>query len=102
MRDVRITKISIDDGGRLLVFPELGPSESFEFVYRAARGAHWDTAERALYTAAPVTSTYPERFGHIVSAIASEYGCRLQLAAEVGWSNVPDDIRKAILLEHAT
>lgn len=101
MREVRVTAISIDDAGRLLLRPELGPGETFEFIYRAARAVHWDTAAQALCTAAPVTGSYRARFASVLAAAASEYGCRLVLAPEITWDRVPADIRDGIVQEAA-
>lgn len=92
-----ITKVAIDGEGRILVYPALASDRDFEHIHRAARGAYWDDSERAIYAAAPVTSSYSERFSHIVSAAASEYGCRLVLSPEATWSNVPRDVRESIL-----
>ncbi len=96
MTRVEITEVSIAKDGRLLVCPSLPAGESFEFVYRAARGASWDADLHALYTEAPKTSSYPERFRHIVEAVASEYGRELVLTDETKWHEVPSDVRRSI------
>ncbi|MCP4239295.1 MAG: hypothetical protein GY772_01925, partial [bacterium] len=50
-----ISRIRVASDGRLLVFPALPSGETFEFIYRAARGAQWDSEQGALYTEAPTT-----------------------------------------------
>lgn len=97
MSKLLITRIAIDPEGRILVYPNLPAGQDFEQIHRAARGAYWDPSERAIFTAAPVTGSYPERFSHILAAAASEYGCTLCLSRRVAWSNVPDEIREDIL-----
>ena len=96
MTRVAITKVSVAKDGRLLVYPSLPAGETFEFIYRAARGASWDASLNALYTEAPKTSSYPERFRHIVEAVASEYGRALVLTHETTWHKVPSDVQRSI------
>ena len=91
-----ITKVSVDEDGRLLVYPLLPADETFEFIYRAARGANWDPDQHALYTEAPKTSSYSERFRHIVEAVASEYGRNLVLTNETVWHDVPSEVQQSI------
>jgi len=64
--------------------------------YRAARGARWDDSARALYTAAPETSSYFDRFQHIAEAAADEYGKLLVVSEQTEFTNVPDDLEKKI------
>jgi hypothetical protein len=93
---VAITKVSIGKDGRLLVYARLPAGETFEFIYRAARGAYWDADLQALYTEAPRTSSYRERFRHIVEAVAAEYGRDLVLTDESRWHEVPSDVQRSI------
>ncbi len=44
-----------------------------------------------------MTSSYPERFSHILAAAASEYGCTLVLSERVHWSDVSTEIREGIV-----
>ncbi len=96
MTRVAITKLTVAKDGRLLVYAPLPAGETFEFIYRAARGAYWDVELQALYTEAPRTSSYLERFRHIVEAVASEYGRELVLTDETTWHEVPSDIQRSI------
>ena len=93
---VAIANVAVDNDGRLLVYPTLPDGETFEFIYRAARGARWDHERHFLYTEPPKTASYADLFGHILDAIASEYGRELFLNDDTGWQDVPSQVREAI------
>jgi hypothetical protein len=48
MNAVSISKIRIDGAGRLHMTPASNPNETFQFIYRAARGVEWDDGERGF------------------------------------------------------
>ena len=96
MGQLLVDSVRIDEDGRLLVVPDLSPDRDLAFIYRAARGARWDEAERALYTPAPETSSYFERFQHIAEAAAHEYGELLTLSERTQFANVPASLEQEI------
>ena len=96
MGQLSVKSVSIDEDGRLLVMPDLPPDRDFAFIYRAARGARWDKAERALYTPAPESSTYFDRFQHIAEAAADEYGELLVVSERTRFANVPSPLEEEI------
>jgi hypothetical protein len=89
MGQLSVKSVRIDEDGRLLVIPDLPPDRDFAFISRAARAARWDEAERALYTPAPETSTYFDRFQHLAEAAADEYGELLVVSERTQFANVP-------------
>jgi hypothetical protein len=93
MRSVPLANVAIDQKGWMRLYPA---DETFEFIYRAASGVHWDTKDRFLHAKEPGEWTYPFYFKQIVSAVVSEYGVKIQLTRETKWSSVPDDVRVAI------
>ncbi len=96
MRRVAIQKVALDNDGWLFVYPTLPHGETFEFIYRAARGARWDPERHALFTEPPRVASYADLFSHILDAVASEYGCELFLHDDTEWQNVPPQVREAI------
>ena len=94
MRRVAISKVAVDNDGRLLVYPTHG--ETFEFIYRAARGARWDHERHFLYTGPPKAASYADFFCHILDAVASEYGRELFLNDDTEWLDVPSQVREEI------
>ena len=97
MHNIAITDIKLDESGRLLVVPDLGPGEDFAFVYRAAMGISWCPEDRALLSPAlrPGGWSYSDWFKQIQRAAADEYGVTLAVNGSTTWS-VPEDVRKEI------
>ncbi len=96
MRRVAISKVAVDNDGRLLVYPTLPHGDTFKFIYRAARGARWDQERHFLYAEPPKAASYADLFGHILDAVASEYGRELFLNDDTEWQDVPRQVREAI------
>jgi hypothetical protein len=96
MRQTAIDEIAIDQAGRLLVRPRLGPAHDFAFIYRDASGVRWDAGSRSLVAPAPETWSYLDWLKQIVAAVSSEYGHRLQLTPETRWSGVPAELQSSI------
>jgi hypothetical protein len=92
-KHVLISKVEIDAKGWFRLYPA---GECYDHIYRAAAGVEWDKAGGFLHDKEPGTWTYPAYFGHIVSAVASEYGDALAVSPATEWLNVPADIRAAI------
>ena len=96
MGQLNVESVRIDEDGRLLVVPALPPDRDFAFIYRAALGARWDEVERALYTPAPETSSYFDRFQQIAEASADEYGELLVVSSQTQFANVPESLEQEI------
>jgi len=96
MGQLSVESVRIDEDGRLLVVPHLPPDRDFAFIYRAARGARWDQAERTLYMPAPKSSSYFDCFQHIAEAAADEYGELLVVSERTQFANVPDSLEEEI------
>ena len=98
----RIDEVRIADSGALLVVPRPDEAPDFTWIYRAALEVSWDSTWAALSTPAPVTGTYPSRFGFVVGAAKSEYGVILELTEKTLWVNIPDAIREEIKAQSAS
>jgi len=88
-----IAEVGIDAKGRLFVRPS---STSFDYIYRAAMGVNWDPGLGRLYGPKPKELDQLQWFERIVGAAAAEYDIHLTLGPQVNWSNVPDQLRRAI------
>jgi hypothetical protein len=85
-----IVEVRIDDGGRLLVRPQVG---TFPHIYRAAMEVRWDPDNRTLFSPKPREWSYLRWFQQIVAAAAGEYGVHLVITRDTTWTNVPDALR---------
>jgi hypothetical protein len=90
MKQNRIVEVRIDDEGRLLVRTA---ETSFEQIYRAALGVHWDESAQALVSPVPDRWSHADWFTQILSAAADEYGMELILDTATAWVGVPPDAR---------
>lgn len=93
MRYDKITKIEIDDSGRLLITPD---TEKFTMIYRSAAEVHWDNNVNALYSPKPREWSYLDWYKHIVSLIATDCNCRLLITESTQWKNIPEDLKTDI------
>ena len=93
MREEAITRIEIDQDGRLCVTS--GPT-TFEHIYRAAAEVDWDATSGCLHSPTPRQATYAIWFRQIIAAVVGEYGVRLKPTARTVWINVPDAVRDEI------
>jgi hypothetical protein len=73
-----ITKIGIDDLGRLIVYPKLS-GQDYAFIYRAGMEVNWDPQSKCLFTPVPREWSLAQWFAQIFRAMKSEYG-------ECAWS----------------
>jgi hypothetical protein len=88
MRDVVIREIKVDAAGRLVVVPDLPPTEDFRFIYRAAMEVTWDESSRGLSPPVPLPGgwSHPDWFQQIRRAVAEEYGVKLLVDPATKWS----------------
>jgi len=96
---VPIAAISIDDNGRLLMRPARpGGRIDFNYIYRAAKGIQWNSETNSVVTPPPNERTYSDWFEQVCRGVLEEYGERLVLTPRTEWVNVPDDVRRDILM----
>jgi hypothetical protein len=87
----------LDDDGRLLIVPALGPDEDFALIYRAGMEIEWRPAQRALSSPRlrPGGWSYSDWFQQILRAASAEYGTTLSISDATTWS-VPEEVRRQI------
>jgi hypothetical protein len=93
MRYDKITKIEIDDSGRLLITPE---TEKFTMIYRSAAEVHWDNQMNSLYSPRPREWSYLDWYKHIISLILTDCNCRLLISESTQWKNIPEELKTDI------
>ena len=94
MKTDTIKEITIDESGRLCIFPE---KEKFTMIYRSAAEVHWDNTGSFLYSSKPREWSYYEWFKHII-AVAKDNGCDLLLTGDTLWTNIPDLLKREIII----
>jgi len=94
MREELISKITLDDTGRLL----LKPSETaFDDLHMAgAWGFRWDAPTGSLAIPIPREWSYCDWFGHVVTIIGREYGVHLKVGPHTEWTSVPSSVQAEI------
>lgn len=95
MRNDIISKVSIDEDGRLCIWPV---QERFDLIYRSAAEVHWDRDGKFLFSPRPREWSYLDWFQQIVSVALDEYGVRLSTSPETEWVNVEPSLQKDIEL----
>lgn len=93
MREDRITKIEIDDDGRLCIWPH---TKRFYMIYRSAAEVHWDVKSKCLYSPRPREWSYSDWFGHIWSVAASEYEIKLRPDQNTDWTNISPELKSEV------
>ena len=58
MESIALSKVRIDEAGRLRVIPASNPNKIFRFIYRAAMEVDWDEEERGFFTPVPRELSY--------------------------------------------
>lgn len=79
MKEIEVLKIEILWSGEMLVQPDTGDTDSFEFIYRAGAGPRWDKDRCAFMTPTPNKLSYCEWLQRTISAVASELGVNLKV-----------------------
>jgi hypothetical protein len=75
-----------------------GGKPSYQYVYRAAAGVHWDNDAGAFKFATKNDNRYARWFAHIRKVLEQEMGVQLRLDCNVTWTNVPEGVRHEIAL----
>jgi len=89
-----IIQISIDNSGRLCIFPA---TQKFVLIYRSATEVHWDNQQCCLYSPKPREWNYHDWFTHITKVIRDECSCELLITAETVWLNIPEKLKQQII-----
>lgn len=92
-----VSNIEITDEGEVVLALESGGKPSYQHVYRAAAGVHWDQDRRAFRFDTKKDGLYPKWFAHIQNVLDDEMGLKLRLAKGVTWTGVSDEIRDELL-----
>lgn len=87
--------------GELLLVLGSGGKPEYQYIYREARGVHWNKDARGFESTERIEWSYPEWFAHIVN-VCGDVGVDLQLSADVVWVNVSDTDQQAISTSHST
>jgi hypothetical protein len=91
-----IKEVSIEEDGRLCVYPDTSVSGDFEFIWRDASGIRWDTKANALVAYEPHRWEAVTLYGQIILAVKSEYGWQLNLTPATSWRGVSEEIKEKI------
>jgi hypothetical protein len=89
----KITKVEIDDSGRLHLKPE---KSKFILIYRTATEVHWDDKKMTLYSPRPRDWSYLDWYLHIIGVAKTECSVALKLTDETEWININDELKKEI------
>ena len=88
-----ISKVEIDDAGKLHVFPA---GRSFPLIYREAMEVNWDAERRSLHSPRPREWSYSRWFQQILAS-AREQGVSLYLSADTKWLNIEPSVKTELL-----
>ena len=93
MQKDKITKIEIDNSGRLHVKPE---KAKFIMIYRTATEVHWDDKKLTLYSPKPRDWSYLDWYRHITEIAETECSVKLELTDNTDWINIPIELKNEI------
>jgi len=91
-----IIKVEVLRSSELQLVLASGGSETYQHVYREARGVYWDNEVGAFRGTDRKSWSYAEWFAHIVEVCGS-IGIRLQISDDTTWQDVPDPDKERIL-----
>jgi hypothetical protein len=91
-----VSGVELLHDGELLLQLESGGKPSYQYVYRAAAGVHWDPDRKAFRLSTRNDGRYVQWFKHIVKIARDEMNLDLQLAEDATWTNIPEEERDAI------
>ena len=87
MKSIAISKIEIDDSGRLLVYPAVQDPVYFQHVYRAAAEVYWDNAGY-FHCPVPREWSYSQCLEQIRFAVRDELGIELEVLQDTAYISV--------------
>jgi hypothetical protein len=73
----------------MILEPDASETGSFEYIYRAAVGVHWNKDRKAFVAPPPKTRSYGEWLQTTRSAVASELGVNLKVTDSTQLINLP-------------
>lgn len=88
-----IKEISIDDSGRLCIFPK---KERFTMNFTLAKEVNWDNNQLFLYSPKPREWSYLEWFRHMMN-VATACNVTLVLTNNTIWTNIPTSLKDELL-----
>jgi hypothetical protein len=97
MENIEITKIEIDESGKLLVTPIINWNDFFQFIYRAATGVRWNENSKCFVAPVPKEWSQFDWYANIVTSVRSENGVNLKITPRTKWLNVPDSLKVKIM-----
>ena len=89
MKEISIVKIEVLSSGEMIVEPDTSETGSFEYIYRASAGLHWNKDRKAFVAPPPKTRSYSEWLQIMRSAVASELGVDLRVTDSTQLINTP-------------
>jgi hypothetical protein len=81
----------------LLVRPEFAETALFDYVYRAATGVRWRSADRSLLPEDVKGATPGRWFEIILASVHDELGIDLCIDVGTKWISIPPDVREEIV-----
>jgi len=88
MRSIGISRIEIDDSGRLLVYPAIQDPTYFQYVYRAGAEVYWANTGY-FYSSVPREWSYSQWLEQIRFAVRGELGIELEALQNTAYVSVP-------------
>ena len=96
MKNMIITKVSVQKDGKLRIFPAV-PSASYQHIYREASEVYWDNDLKCFYSPVPREWDYKKWFGQIVSVVRSGLGIKLNLSEETEFKSDNSEFKTDII-----
>ena len=97
MEQRAISKVVIEEGGRLLVCPKLSAERSsYEYIYREANGLRWDRQENALHAYEPTRWKHVELLMHIAATLRECCDEELIFDQDTQWVGVQPEFQQAM------
>lgn len=90
-----IKKISIDDEGRLRIYPG---STTYDNIHQSAAEIYWDAEDKFLYSPNPGESSYINWFIYIVYIVNSRCGNLLIIDDKTEWKGISEETKNQITL----
>ncbi len=94
MDTVRISKIQIDESGRLCIQPE---AVEFQHIYRAGMQVNWDDHGKFLYSPQPREWAYDKWFSQMIEAVQDEYRRTLVLTEQTLWQDIEPSLKMRLV-----
>ena len=93
---IGVSRIRIDETGRLHVVPASNPDKMFRFIYRAAMEVDWDEDQQSFYTPAPRELSYADWYVKVLEAVRSEMGMLLSIDNTTVWDDISPALEQTI------